>query len=231
MGCRYNGKVAHGPTRSVSETSPWNRSPDWLRRARRLQFSDMPDHARILVVSATARERAEVGDWRTLLCGVGPVDAAAATATEIARQRPWLILHVGIAGARRHGAFAPATLVIGTESRYCDLGVPDEWAPSTIVTSQNLVVAAQRALPPAVACAIGTSGRVGGTTGCDVEAMEGFGVLRAAQLAGIPAIEVRAISNHIEEPDRARWHFDAAFSAITAATPLLVAELGLVTRS
>jgi hypothetical protein len=49
--------------------------------------------------------------------------------------------------------------------------------------------------------------------------------LRAAQLAGVPAIEVRAISNHIEEPDRARWHFDAAFAAITTATPLLVAEL------
>ena len=32
--------------------------------------------------------------------------------------------------------------------------------------------------------------------------MEGFGVLRAAQLAGVPAIEVRAISNEIEEVDR-----------------------------
>ena len=191
----------------------------------------MPDHARILVVSATARERAEAGDWRTLLCGVGPVDAAAATAAEIARQRPSIILHVGIAGGRRHGAFAPATIVIGTESQYCDLGVPAEWAPNTIVTPSELVAAAQRAFPSAVARAIGTSGRIGGTSGCDVEAMEGFGVLRAAQLAGIPAIEVRAISNHIEEPDRARWHFDAAFAAITAATPLLVAELILVTRS
>jgi futalosine hydrolase len=185
----------------------------------------MPDRARLLVVSATARERAEPGDWRSLLCGVGPVDAAAATAAEIARQRPSIILHVGIAGARRHGAFAPAALVIGTESQYCDLAVPAEWAPSTIVTPSEFVAAAQRALPSAVARAIGTSGRVGGTSGCDVEAMEGFGVLRAAQLAGIPAIEVRAISNHIEEPDRARWHFDAAFAAITAATPLLVEEL------
>src|SRR5919206_69607 len=56
--------------------------------------------------------------------------------------------------------------------------------------------------------------RDGGTTGCEVEAMEGFGVLRAAQLAGVPAIEVRAISNEIEETDRARWRFDDAFAAI-----------------
>jgi nucleoside phosphorylase len=54
--------------------------------------------------------------------------------------------------------------------------------------------------------------------------MEGFAVLRAAQRAGIPALEVRAISNEIEEADRARWHFDAALAAITGITPALVEE-------
>ena len=88
-----------------------------------------------------------------------------------------------------------------------------------------LLRAVQRALPDAVTLSIGTSARVGGTVLCDVEAMEGFGVLRAAQLAGVPAIEVRAISNEIEERDRARWHFDAAFAAITAVTPPLVRAL------
>ena len=57
------------------------------------------------------------------------------------------------------------------------------------------------------------------------EAMEGFGVLRAAQRAGVPAVEVRAISNDIEETDRARWHFDEAFAAIVAVTPRLVVEV------
>jgi nucleoside phosphorylase len=85
-------------------------------------------------------------------------------------------------------------------------------------------------LPAALVLAIGTSARIGGTSGCDVEAMEGFGVLRAAQLAGVPAIEVRAISNDVEETDRARWHFDAAFAAITGATPALVAELSRIAR-
>ena len=50
-------------------------------------------------------------------------------------------------------------------------------------------------------------------------------MLRAAHIAGIPAIEVRAISNNINEPDRARWHFADAFAAITTVTPALVAEL------
>lgn len=187
--------------------------------------SHMPHRARILVVSATARELAAADGWRTLLCGVGPVEAAAATAAEIARERPSIILHVGIAGARRPHSFAPAALVIGSESRYDDLGVPAEWAPNTVITGQELVAAAQRALPTAVALPIGTSARVGGTSGCDVEAMEGFGVLRAAQLARVPAVEIRAISNDIEETDRTRWHFDAAFEAIIAATPRVVTEL------
>jgi nucleoside phosphorylase len=55
--------------------------------------------------------------------------------------------------------------------------------------------------------------------------MEGFAVLRAAQLAGVPAIEVRAISNDIEEADRARWHFGVALAAIVEVTPLLVTAL------
>ena len=185
----------------------------------------MPTRERILVVSATARELAPADGWRTLLCGVGPVEAAAATAAEIARERPSIILHVGIAGVRRHRAVAVASLVIGSQSQYCDLGGSAEWAPNTVVAAQGLVAAAQRALPAAAVLPIGTSAHVGGTSGCDVEAMEGFGVLRAAQLAGIPAIEVRAISNEIEEDDRALWHFDAAFAAIIAATPLVVAEL------
>jgi nucleoside phosphorylase len=185
----------------------------------------MSDRARILVVAATARELATPDGWHTLQCGVGPVEAAARTAAAIAALHPAAILHVGIAGARRARALAPASLVIGDHARYCDSNVPAEWAPSTVIASPMLLQAVQCALPDAPTLSIGTSARVGGTMHCDVEAMEGFGVLRAAQLAGVPAIEVRAISNDIEEPDRARWHFDAAFAAITAVTPPLVRAL------
>jgi hypothetical protein len=207
----------------------------------------MNDSLRILVVAATTRELATVDDerCRTLCCGVGPVEAATAVAAAIAVERPSAIVHVGIAGARRACALVPPSIaerqssisiagrqsaisiVIGTESRYCDLPetLPAQWAARTIITPPALVAAAQRAVPSAVALPIGTSARVGGTSACDVEAMEGFGVLRAAQRAGIPAIEVRAISNDIEEVDRARWQFEAAFAAITAITPRLVTEV------
>jgi futalosine hydrolase len=182
----------------------------------------MNARARILVVAATSRELATPEGWLTLECGVGPVEAAAATASAIAEHRPAAILQVGIAGARRQGALSPATLVIGIEAQYCDIDATRAWAPYVVPASPQLLAAAERALPDARQLPIGTSARVGGTSGCIVEAMEGFGVLRAAQRAGIPALEVRAISNEIEEPDRSRWHFDAALDAITGATPLLV---------
>jgi futalosine hydrolase len=187
--------------------------------------SSVSDRARILVVAATARELASSGDWLTLHCGVGPVDAAAATAAAIAKLQPAAILHVGIAGVRRTRGLLPATFVIGSEARYCDLDVPAEWAPGSVAASPLLLAAVRRLLPDSPVLPIGTSARVGGSTGCDVEAMEGFGVLRAAQLAGVPAIEVRAISNSIEERDRGQWYFDEAFAAITALTPRLVAAL------
>jgi futalosine hydrolase len=73
---------------------------------------------------------------------------------------------------------------------------------------------------------IGTSARVGGTSGCDVEAMEGFGVLRAAAGAGVPALEVRAIANEVEEADRSRWRFDDALRALAESVPALMRAFG-----
>lgn len=186
--------------------------------------------ADILVVAATARELAPARGWRTLVCGVGPVDAAAATAAALAADRPRAVLHVGIAGARRTAALAPASLVIGTAARYADLGVPADFAPRELRPDARLLDALRTAFPDAVATPIATTARVGGSLdaslgaspGCDVEAMEGFAVLRAAALADVPAIELRAIANEIEESDRAHWHFGRAIAALHAATPTLV---------
>jgi futalosine hydrolase len=175
----------------------------------------------ILVVAATERELAGAAGAAKLACGIGPVEAAATSARALAELRPAALLHVGIAGAR--GIPVPQ-LVIGSEAVYEDalVGglVPERERPDP-----RLVDAAQRALPEARVLPIGTSARVGGTSSCDVEAMEGFAVLRAARLAGVPAVEVRAVSNEIDEPDRTRWRFDDALTALDAALPRLLSAL------
>ena len=52
--------------------------------------------------------------------------------------------------------------------------------------------------------------------------MEGFGVLRAAALAGVPAVEVRVVSNAIGEPDRARWRFARRSTRSPPSLPALI---------
>ena len=155
------------------------------------------------------------------------MEAAAATAAAIAASRPRVILHVGIAGARRASGLVPPAVVVGTASIYCDLEIPERFAPHRLTPLPGLVDAARRAVPAATSQVIGTSGRVGQTVDCAIEAMEGFAVLRAAALADVPAIEVRVISNAIEEADRGRWQFDAAFAALHAVTPALVREIAV----
>ena len=55
--------------------------------------------------------------------------------------------------------------------------------------------------------------------------MEGFAVLRACELAAIPAVEVRVVVNEIDEPDRANWHFDEGFTLLAEIVPVLLEVL------
>ena len=170
-----------------------------------------------------AATEAELGGLAGLACGVGPVEAAAATARALALEPPAAVLHVGIAGCRRGSGLEPPQLVVGAEALYDDAVF--ELVPRRVLPDPRLVDAARRTLPTAPVLPIGTSGRVGGTRGHDVEGMEGFAVLRACELAAVPAVEVRAIANEIEEEDRKLWRFDEALAALTQALPDLVASI------
>jgi nucleoside phosphorylase len=55
--------------------------------------------------------------------------------------------------------------------------------------------------------------------------MEGFSVLRACELARVPALELRAIVNEIDEPDRSRWRLDDGLHVLRAVVPMLLEAL------
>jgi nucleoside phosphorylase len=55
--------------------------------------------------------------------------------------------------------------------------------------------------------------------------MEGFGVLRAAGLAGVPALEVRVVSNAVEDADRSRWKITDALALLSEIVPRLAPAL------
>ena len=170
----------------------------------------------MLVVAATERELALLDGLDTFCCGIGPVESALQTARALADRRPDFVVHAGIAGSR---TVAPPGLVLGSEAVYCDVIDPASTLPriERVQPSGALLVRVGAALPEAHVLPIATCGKVGGGTDLDVEAMEGFGVLRACELAGVPAVELRAISNSPDEADRTLWRFDDAFAALAGA--------------
>ena len=177
----------------------------------------------LLLVAATDRE---LCGHDGLVCGVGPVEAAAATARTLALHRFDAVLHVGLAGGRD---VAIGSVVVGTEAVYRDLSA--EWPVVDRVTPDaGLVERIRAALPDAAAAPIHTSAAVGASSGTVspgplIEAMEGFGVLRAAERAGVPGVEVRVVSNELGEEDRSRWQLGAALDALEDALPRIVRAL------
>jgi futalosine hydrolase len=170
----------------------------------------------MLVVAATERELALLDGLETLCCGIGPVEAALQTARALDERRPDAVIQVGIAGSR---TLEPPALVLGSEAVYFDVMDPGSELPRVerVRPDAALLERARELLADAHVLPIATCGKVGAGTGFDVEAMEGFGVLRACELAGVPAVELRAISNSPDETDRARWLFDDAFAALADA--------------
>jgi nucleoside phosphorylase len=175
----------------------------------------------VLVVAATELEAACAIGAETLICGVGPVEAAIAVAGRLDGARPDSVLHIGLAGAR---GFREIELAIGSEAVYCDANSPS-LVPSRAHPDPELLAETREVLPAARVCPIGTTARVGGSTGCEIEAMEGFAVLRACELAGVPAVEVRAVVNEVDEPDRSRWRLDEGLEVLRSVVPLLVEAL------
>jgi futalosine hydrolase len=166
----------------------------------------------VLIVAATARELDLLGEADTFCCGIGPVEAGVRTAHALSERQPGAVLHVGVAGSR---TLPPLTVVLGSESVYCDLSaaipVVDRAQPDAALLER-----CRAALPDAAVVPIGTSAAVGGAAR-DVEAMEGFGVLRACELAGVPAVELRVVANSPDESDREKWRIDEALGVLADA--------------
>lgn len=179
---------------------------------------------RVLVVAATERE---LSGHDGVACGIGPVEAAAATGRALALERPDAVIHVGLGGGV---GLAPGTLVVGTEAFYADLAAAIP-VVSRVEPDADLLAAVRAVFPDAPALPIATSAAVSGprdtvSQGFRVEAMEGFGVLRACAIAGVPAVEVRAISNELGEADRSRWELERGLDALAEALPRLLAAAG-----
>jgi futalosine hydrolase len=197
----------------------------------------------ILVVCAVAQELAALrprDDVEVLAAGVGPVEAGAATARALAGKHYDAVINAGIAGGFRERCTVGDAVVCSRED-YAELGLEDGSTfplPGGLELVRHVECDAALLRPfldgliPVIVGRGVTSAIVTSTTAralvlahrfrADVESMEGFAVLRAAQLAGVPAIEVRGVSNLVGERATNEWDFRAGAAAAVATTDALL---------
>ncbi|MGP6190732.1 MAG: futalosine hydrolase [Vulcanimicrobiaceae bacterium] len=176
-----------------------------------------------------------------LFCGVGPVEAAVATVRALAAQRYDAVVNAGIAGAFPGRARVGDALLVATEW-LAELGL-EGGGEFTLPDGASLVERAD-ADPALVERCAGLPYRVGsGITvasvtatratgerlalryGADVESMEGFSVLRAAGQSGVPAFEVRGVSNYVGDRAESAWDFSAGARAAAVALEAVLARI------
>ncbi|MBV9439325.1 MAG: futalosine hydrolase [Candidatus Eremiobacteraeota bacterium] len=197
----------------------------------------------VLVVCAVAQELAALRrrtGVHVLAAGVGPVEAAAASARELAARRYAAVINAGIAGGFRERAAIGDAVAVAVDD-YVELGLEDGAAfplPGGVglerraASDESLLRAAREGGIPARGGTGVTSATVTSTDaraaalarryGADVESMEGFAVLRAAATAGVPAIEIRGVSNIVGDRATNGWDFRAGSSAAVAAVDVLL---------
>ena len=178
--------------------------------------------------------------------GFGAASAAAATAEALARAKePYRVaVSAGIAGGFA-GAATVGALLVADRIIAADLGAEDPEAPDGFASVDSLGFgsAVTAARPIAALDRLGavrgdllTVNTVTGSAQGAArllkrypdavgEAMEGFGVAMAAARFGVPAAEVRAVSNLVGPRDRGAWRIGEALAALTAAVPALIEGL------
>ena len=184
-----------------------------------------------------------------VVAGIGRTNAAAATAEALADARaagaPFAaVISTGIAGALPGSNLALGTVIVANACIYAEEGIalPEGQGDMRVlgfplgdfegnrVPVDGALLLAFRALGPA--CAIATVATCSGTdaaalsvrtrTGAMAEAMEGAAVVHAARRVGVPALEIRSISNTTGDRATQQWDIAAAFAALQRVGDALV---------
>ncbi|MFJ8628266.1 futalosine hydrolase [Kitasatospora sp. NPDC093550] len=174
-----------------------------------------------------------------LAAGVGPAAAAAAASAALAARPYTLVVSAGIAGGFAPHAPVGAT-VVADAIVAADLGAetPEGFADVTELGFGTVRHTPPPALVGLVGRALADRGAVTGPVltvstvtgsarraaalaarhpGAAAEAMEGFGVAEAAARYGVPALELRTVSNPVGPRDRAAWRIGEALAALERA--------------
>ncbi len=195
---------------------------------------------RILVVTSVAAETDAIGshDGVTVVTGgIGRTNAAACTTESILRHDPFAaVVNAGVAGVLPGGKLAIGDTVVASACVYAEEGLvtPAGFADMAAMGFSlgdfegNTVPVDDRLLSRLAGLfhtgPIATVATCSGTlaaaesvverTGAVAEAMEGAAVVHTARRLGVPAIELRVISNTTGDRDNQKWDLPGALAAL-----------------
>lgn len=177
-----------------------------------------------------------------LVTGVGVVEASSAVSRALAQSPYDLVINAGIAGAFAGVADVGDGVVVSDEFFELDIETGEriilpDGAPIVDRAHSDLTLV-DRLVELGFARVSGvTVSRVTATEasaerlamhGVGVESMEGFAVLRAAEIAGVRALEVRGISNIVGSRERSRWDFTAGVAGLERVLNAVLISIGSV---
>jgi futalosine hydrolase len=181
-------------------------------------------------------------DVEVLVTGIGPVEASCALTAALTRSRYRLVVNAGLAGAFDGAAAVGEGVVVADDLIELDLesGAPlalprgariVDRAGSDAALVEQLRAKGFQALHGItvgrVTSSETTAARLTREHGAQVESMEGFAALRAAELAGIAAIELRGVSNRCGERESSSWNFAAGLAGLQRIVEALFELPGL----
>lgn len=192
-------------------------------------------------------------DWRCTLLhtGIGAVNAAHALTCQLEGQTPDLVLQFGIGGAYVPTGIPIRSVVLATEEVYGDVGVvtPEGWKladeigiplvhgnpphfnrfpldPQLVSTAAEICGARCGVFVTVSQCsgvqAVGDALHARFDGLC--ENMEGAAAAHICRLYGIPFLEVRGISNLVEDRQPDRWDIPGAAEAAQSALLKIISD-------
>lgn len=204
----------------------------------------------IVLVVAVDAEAAAVGTREgvhVVTAGVGRTNAAIATTLAAQKDQVHAIISVGVAGALPGSNLNIGDLIGANFCVYAEEGIETptgfqdmsaigfslgDFLGNDVPCDPHLIQAVQNLAPigriATVATCSGTdeaADRIAARTGCVAEAMEGAAVVHTARRLGVPAIEIRAISNTTGNRESQKWDLPAAFSTLQDALPPILDRL------
>ncbi len=193
----------------------------------------------------TSQGNSKTQPCTVLITGVGMVATAFALGTHLATHTYDLAINLGIAGSFDR-SIALGDVIEVTQDTFTELGAEDNeqfitldslgfgkttYTTTARLSNYNTEIKIQQAKGATVNTVHGTESSITSLLHRitpQIESMEGAAFFYACQQAGVPALQIRSVSNYVEKRNREAWKIGLAVKNLNTFAANLLQNLGCV---